>query len=94
MYVRKTVDSWVLEGNYGCGWEYILTEYTRSEGLARLGGVQRKPAGVSGKAHQEKRAKRSCSIRTNQKKMMEELKDDEHDGEISCRGKRNYRRRV
>ncbi len=37
MYVRKTVDSWVLERNYGCGWEYILTEYTRSEGLARLG---------------------------------------------------------
>ena len=36
MYVRKTVDSWLLEGNYGCGWEYILTEYTSSEGIARL----------------------------------------------------------
>lgn len=36
MYVRKTVDTWVLEGNYGYGWEYILTEYTRKEGLERL----------------------------------------------------------
>ena len=36
MYVRKTEDVWVLEGNYGYGWEYILTEYTRKEGKARL----------------------------------------------------------
>ena len=36
MYVRKTVDTWVLEGNYGYGWEYILTEYTRKEGRERL----------------------------------------------------------
>lgn len=36
MYVRKTVDTWVLEGNYGFGWEYILTEYTRKEGVERL----------------------------------------------------------
>lgn len=36
MYVRKTEDVWVLEGNYGCGWEYILEEDTRKEGMARL----------------------------------------------------------
>ena len=36
MYVRKTVDTWVLEGNYGYGWEHILTEYTWKEGLERL----------------------------------------------------------
>ena len=36
MYVRKTVDAWVLEGNYGCGWEYLLTEYTKKEGMERL----------------------------------------------------------
>lgn len=36
MYVRKTVDTWVLEGNYGYGWEYILTEYTRKEGREDL----------------------------------------------------------
>ena len=36
MYIRKTVDVWVLEGNYGYGWEYILAEDTREEGKARL----------------------------------------------------------
>ena len=28
MYARKTADVWILEGNYGCGWEYILEEST------------------------------------------------------------------
>lgn len=36
MYARKTADVWILEGNYGCGWEYILEESTREEGMERL----------------------------------------------------------
>lgn len=36
MYERKTADVWILEGNYGCGWEYILEESTREEGIERL----------------------------------------------------------
>ena len=31
MYQRKTKDVWELQGDYGCGWEYILEEDTRPE---------------------------------------------------------------
>lgn len=30
-YERKTIDTWELQLNYGYGWEYTLTEYTRKE---------------------------------------------------------------
>ena len=35
-YERKTIDTWELQLNYGCGWEYTLTEYTRKEARERL----------------------------------------------------------
>jgi len=31
VYVRKTVDCWRMYVNYGNGWEYELTEYSRAE---------------------------------------------------------------
>ena len=33
---RKTRDIYVIQGNYGSGWEDITAELTRSEILARL----------------------------------------------------------
>ena len=30
-YERKTIDTWELQLNYGYGWEYTLTEFTREE---------------------------------------------------------------
>lgn len=36
MYVRKTVDVWELQLDYGFGWEKTLTEYTRKEARERL----------------------------------------------------------
>ena len=35
-YERKTIDTWELQLNYGYGWEYTLTEFTREEARARL----------------------------------------------------------
>ena len=35
-YERKTIDTWELQLNYGYGWEYTLTEYTRKEARERL----------------------------------------------------------
>ena len=35
-YERKTIDTWELQLNYGCGWEYTLTEYIRKEARERL----------------------------------------------------------
>lgn len=35
-YERKTIDTWELQLNYGYGWEYTLTEFTRKEARARL----------------------------------------------------------
>ena len=36
MYVRKTKDIFVVQGNYGQGWETVTTEDTRKEALAQL----------------------------------------------------------
>ena len=36
VYVRKTVDVYVVQGHYGFGWEDLTEEDSRSEGLARL----------------------------------------------------------
>lgn len=33
-YERKTIDTWELQLNYGYGWEYTLTEYTRKEAVS------------------------------------------------------------
>lgn len=57
MYVRKTVDTWVLEGNYGFGWEHILTEYTRKEGGGKTQRVQRESTRISGETYQKERKK-------------------------------------
>jgi len=35
-YKRKTIDIWELQINYGCGWEYTFTAYTKKEGMERL----------------------------------------------------------
>lgn len=35
-YVRKTVDRWDIETNYGYGWEVEDCEYTRAEAVKRL----------------------------------------------------------
>lgn len=35
MYERKTTDVYELQGNYGNGWEYILTEETMSAAKKR-----------------------------------------------------------
>lgn len=35
-YVRKTVDRWDIETNYGYGWEIEDCEYTKTEARKRL----------------------------------------------------------
>lgn len=35
-YKRKTVDCWRMYVNYGAGWEYELTEYSREEAYQRV----------------------------------------------------------
>lgn len=35
-YIRKTVDRWDIETNYGYGWEVEDCEYTRAEAVKRL----------------------------------------------------------
>ncbi len=35
-YVRKTVDEYEVQGNYGQGWEMVTTETERSEARQRL----------------------------------------------------------
>lgn len=35
-YVRKTVDRWDIETNWGYGWEVECSEYTRAEARQRL----------------------------------------------------------
>lgn len=36
MYIRKTKDVYILLGNYGYGWDELLTEESRKEALQRL----------------------------------------------------------
>lgn len=47
-YERKTIDTWELQLNYGCGWEYTLTEYTRKEARERLKEYRENQAAVPG----------------------------------------------
>lgn len=47
-YERKTIDTWELQLNYGYGWEYTLTEYTRKEARGEIERIQREPAAVPG----------------------------------------------
>lgn len=35
MYIRKTKDIFILEQNYGYGWEYVLEEDNRKDILQR-----------------------------------------------------------
>ena len=35
-YIRKTVDRWDIETNWGYGWETECSEYTRAEARQRL----------------------------------------------------------
>lgn len=35
-YIRKTVDRWDIETNYGYRWEVENCEYTRAEAVKRL----------------------------------------------------------
>lgn len=48
-YERKTIDTWELQLNYGYGWEYTLTEFTREEARARLKEYREKSASVPSK---------------------------------------------
>lgn len=48
-YERKTIDTWELQLNYGYGWEYTLTEFTREEGKGETERVQRESASVPSK---------------------------------------------
>lgn len=36
MYKRKTYDEWIVQGNYGYGWEDENTELTREQGKQSL----------------------------------------------------------
>ena len=36
MYIRKTVDEWEVQGNYGHGWECVTTEESRKDALTQL----------------------------------------------------------
>ncbi len=36
MYVRKTVDRWDIETNYGYGWEVECSEYTLKDAKMQL----------------------------------------------------------
>lgn len=36
MYERKTKDVWEVQGNYGCGWEYLFEEESRADAEAQL----------------------------------------------------------
>ena len=36
MYTRKTKDVWAIMGNYGYGWEEIVTENTKKEAIEQL----------------------------------------------------------
>ncbi len=35
-YVRKTRDEWLIEGNYGYGWDEVCAEATRREAIEQL----------------------------------------------------------
>ena len=35
-YVRKTVDEWHTQGNYGCGWETVTIDETYAEARQML----------------------------------------------------------
>lgn len=35
MYIRKTIDIFILEQNYGYGWEYVLEEDNKKDILQR-----------------------------------------------------------
>lgn len=36
MYIRKTIDRWDIMANYGYGWEYECSSYSKKEALADL----------------------------------------------------------
>jgi len=36
MYIRKTIDTWEVQGDYGYGWECVTTEIKRREAVGRL----------------------------------------------------------
>lgn len=36
MYIRKTIDTWEVQGNYGYGWECVTTEMKYREARDRL----------------------------------------------------------
>ena len=46
MYVRKTVDEWHTQGDYGCGWETVTIADTREEGLRDLRDYRENERGI------------------------------------------------
>lgn len=58
-YVRKTVDRWDIETNYGYGWEVEDCKYTRAEAMKRLKEYRENSCGrfaVRLKKHRERKA--------------------------------------
>ena len=35
-YVRKTVDEWHTQGNYGCGWETVTIDDNKQDAMQML----------------------------------------------------------
>jgi hypothetical protein len=35
-YVRKTVDEWHTQGNYGCGWETVTIDDNKKDAMQML----------------------------------------------------------
>jgi len=46
-YIRKTVDVWEVQGNYGQGWECVTAEYTYREARERLHEYRENEPGTS-----------------------------------------------
>jgi hypothetical protein len=47
MYVRKTIDSYDIQGNYGHGWETVTSEDSRKEATQRLREYKENETGTS-----------------------------------------------
>lgn len=45
-YVRKTRDLWIIEGNYGYGYEYLCGSYDRAEARDDLRAYRENERGI------------------------------------------------
>ena len=65
-YIRKTVDRWDIETNWGYGWEIEDCEYTRAAAVQRLKEYRENSCGrfaVRLKKHRERKVSQTaCSV--------------------------------